>query len=305
MVFGAAPIGGLFAPVRDDDADAALGAAWEAGIRAFDTAPHYGVGLSETRLGRFLAGRPRDDFVVGTKVGRVLVPTTKPVDGAEAFYGTPALTRVRDYSADGVRRSLEGSLGRLGLDRVDLLLIHDPDEHWEQAVSEAYPALAALRSEGAVGAIGVGMNQAAMLERFVRETDVDVVLVAGRYSLLDRRAATSLLPACAERGVGVLVGGVFNSGILAAPDVNAHFDYAPAPAAVQDAVRKLQERCRSAGVALTAAALQFPLRHPAVDAIVVGARSAAEVRANWEALQCPIPESLWSDLEVFSGITPA
>lgn len=297
MVFGGAPIGGLFAPVSDDDADAALEAAWEAGIRSFDTAPHYGVGVSETRLGRFLAARPRHEYVVSTKVGRLLVPTTDPVEGAEGFYGTPRLTRVRDYSADGVRRSLEESLGRLGLDRVDILLIHDPDEHWQQAVSEAYPALDALRRDGVVGAIGVGMNQTEMLERFVRETDVDVVLVAGRYSLLDRRAAASLLPTCAERGVGVLVGGVFNSGILAAPDVGAHFDYAPAPPEVMAAARRLQGRCQAAGVTLPAAALQFPLRHPAVDGIVVGARSEAEVRANCEGLRRTVPESLWADLD--------
>ena len=300
-MLGTAPLGGLFERVPDEDAEATLQAAWDAGIRAFDTAPHYGVGLAETRLGRFLTGIPRDQVAVSTKVGRRLVPAEGPVEGEDGFFGTPALAREFDYSADGVRRSLEDSLGRLGLDRVDILLIHDPDDHWQQAVSEAYPALDDLRAQGVVGAIGVGMNQTAMLERFVAETDIDVVLVAGRYSLLDRQAASGLLPACERGGVGVLVGGVFNSGILAAPGPGAHFDYKPAPDELVAAAQRLQASCAACGVDLPAAALQFPLRHPAVSAIVVGARSAAEVRVDCEGLRTHIPESLWNELETGSS----
>jgi D-threo-aldose 1-dehydrogenase len=279
LVFGGAPIGGLFAPVAEDDALATLEAAWAAGIRAFDTAPHYGVGLSERRLGRFLAGRPRAEYVLCTKVGRLLVPADDEVDGAEGFYGTPRLTRVRDYSRDGVLASLEGSLRRLGTDRVDIALIHDPDEHGPQALGEAYPALAELRDQGVIGAVGVGMNQVEMLEWFLPRADLDCVLVAGRYTLLDTRAAASLLPECARRGVAVLAGGVFNSGVLAAaPGPDATYDYQPAPPALIDRARRIGAACARRGVPLGAAALRFTLRHPAVTAAVVGARSPGEIR---------------------------
>ncbi len=207
LMFGAAPIGGLFAPVSDAAAAATLEAAWAAGIRAFDTAPHYGVGLSEQRLGRFLRQQPRDDFVVCTEVGRLLAAADGDVQGADGFYDTPPLTRVRDYSRDGVLASLEASLARLGTGRIDIVLIHDPDEHAAQALDGAYPALAELRAAGVIGAIGVGMNQAPLLEWFVRRADLDCVLVAGRYSLLDGSAAASLLPECQRRGVAVLAGG--------------------------------------------------------------------------------------------------
>ena len=201
LVFGGAPIGGLYAPVSDDTAAATLQAAWDAGIRAFDTAPHYGVGLSEQRIGDFLAGRRRAEFVVSTKVGRRLVPAAGPVDGADGFYGTPVLSRVRDYSTDGARRSLADSLQRLRLDRVDIALIHDPDEHMTEALDGAYPALARLRADGTVGAIGVGVNSASLAEWFVSRCDLDCVLVAGRYTLLDDSAARSLFPLCLARGV--------------------------------------------------------------------------------------------------------
>jgi len=214
LIFGGGSIGGLYEPVNDEAAAQTLAAAWAAGIRAFDTAPHYGAGLSERRIGEFLTGRPRDEFVVCTKVGRLLVPATGDVEGAEGFYGTPPLTRVRDYSRDGVLRSLEDSLRRLGLDRVDIALIHDPDDFLSQAADGAYPALAELRAQGVVTAIGVGMNSAAPLTWLVERCDVDCVLVAGRYTLLDDSAATSLFPLCLRRGVAVLASGVFNSGIL-------------------------------------------------------------------------------------------
>jgi len=294
---GTAPLAGLFSAVEEDEAAAALEAAWTAGVRYFDTAPHYGAGLAERRLGAFLATRPRAEFTVSTKVGRLLAPGDA-APGDEGFHGGQDLVRVRDYSATGVHRSLADSLERSGLDHFDLVLIHDPDDHWDEAVAEAYPALARLRAEGAVRAIGVGMNQTAMLTRFVTETDLDCVLVAGRYSLLDRSAADDLLPLCANRQVAVLVGGVFNSGILANPAPGATYDYAVAPADVRRRALALAERCSAHGVALAAAALQFPLRHPAVTGVVVGARSPREVTDNAEHAATAIPEALWAELDL-------
>ena len=297
LMFGGAPIGGLFTPVADEAAQATLEAAWSAGIRAFDTAPHYGVGLSERRLGEFLAGRPRDEFVLSTKVGRLLVPTTGDVDGVESFYGTPQRTRILDYSHDGTLASLEGSLVRLGLGRVDIALIHDPDDHGPEALEGAYPALAELRSQGVIGAIGVGMNQTEMLEWFLPRTDLDCVLIAGRYSLLDPSAAASLLPECRRRGVGVLVGGVFNSGVLADPGPGATYDYRPAAPGIVARAQRIREICASHGLAIGAAALQFTLRHPAVTAAVVGARSPSEISADAGYLTAKVPGALFGELE--------
>jgi len=298
LVFGGAPIGGLYAPVSDEAAAATLQSAWDAGIRAFDTAPHYGVGESERRIGDFLAGRPRAEFVVSTKVGRRLVPAAGPVDGADGFYGTPALRRVRDYSADGTRRSLDDSLRRLRVDRVDIALIHDPDEHMAEALDGAYPALAGLRADGTVGAIGVGVNSASLAEWFVTRCDLDCVLVAGRYTLLDDSAARSLFPTCLARGVAVLAGGVFNSGILAGGD---RYDYALAPPGVQARARRIAEVCARYDVPVVAAALRYVLRHPAVTAAVVGARTPEEIRADAGYLSLGIPDALWSDL---AGLRP-
>jgi D-threo-aldose 1-dehydrogenase len=293
---GTAAIGGLFTPVGEEQAAGTLDAAWAAGTRYFDTAPHYGSGLAERRLGAFLRDRPRGEVTVSTKVGRLLVPGDGSAD-PDGFRGDPSLVRRRDYTAEGVYRSVADSLERTGLDRFDVLLIHDPDEYWTEAVSGAYPALDRLRAEGAVRAIGAGMNQTAMLSRFVRETDVDCVLVAGRYSLLDRSAADDLLRVCQDRGVGVLVGGVFNSGVLADPHPRATFDYAPVTGPVLERAQRLRDLCAAHRVPLTAAALQFALRHPAVTGILVGARTADEVTTNNRLLQLPIPSALWADLE--------
>jgi D-threo-aldose 1-dehydrogenase len=296
LVFGGAPIGGMFAPVDDGAALATLDAAWAAGIRAFDTAPHYGVGLSEQRLGRFLAGRPRDQYVLCTKVGRLLVPSGGDVEGTDGFYGTPRLTRVRDYSRDGVLASLEDSLGRLGTDHIDIALIHDPDDYRTQALDEAYPALAGLRAEGVIGAVGLGMNQTEMLEWFLPRADLDCVLVAGRYTLLDTRAAASLLPECARRGVAVLAGGVFNSGVLADPRPGATYDYRPAPPELVDRARRIGAACARRGIPLGAAALRFTLRHPAVTAAVVGARRPEEIREDAGYLSASLPGALFDEL---------
>jgi D-threo-aldose 1-dehydrogenase len=297
--FGGAAIGNLFTAVTDDDARAAVDAAWDGGIRYFDTAPHYGLGLSERRLGAALRDRPRGDYVISTKVGRLLETAPSTVRGgrdAEGFDVPSDLVRRFDYSADGVRRSLEASLGRLGLDRVDIALIHDPDAHGEQALREAYPALARLRAEGVVRAIGVGMNQTEMLTRFVRETDIDLVLVAGRYTLLDQTAADTLLPAALERGVSVIAGGVFNSGVLAVPTPDATYDYAAAPGSLISRALRLQELYAQFGVPLRAAAARFPLAHPAVASVLIGARNAAEVTDAITLRGLDIPSELWESL---------
>ncbi|MGP4015593.1 aldo/keto reductase [Saccharopolyspora sp. 5N708] len=306
--FGGAVIGNLYHAVDEDTALAAVAAAWDAGIRYFDTAPHYGLGLAERRLGRALVGRSRAELVVSTKVGRLLVPS--PQRAAlrdDAGFDVPAdQERVWDFSADGVRRSLEASLRRLGMDRIDLVLIHDPDDHWEQAVEEAYPALHELRSQGVIGAIGVGMNQWQMLERFVTETDVDAVLLAGRYTLLDQSAVDTMLPMCLRRNVSVLAAGVFNGGVLATdePGPDARYDYTPAPPVLRARVARMVEVIHRHGASLPQVAMAFAAAHPAVTSVVVGARSADEVRGNAELFDRPVPVTLWSEL-VAAGLLRA
>jgi D-threo-aldose 1-dehydrogenase len=306
--FGGASIGGIFRWVEDDDAIATLRHAWSLGVRYFDTAPLYGYGASERRFGRALADLPRDGFVLSTKVGRLVrdaaaIPPGTDIDrqlldGREdAYYVVrDAVRMVFDYSADGVRRSLEESLERLGLDRIDIALIHDPDDHWREAIEGAWPALERLRAEGVIRAVGAGMNQSAMLTRFVRETSIDVVLVAGRYTLLDQGALNDLLPACLERGVGVLVGGVMNSGVLADPRPGATFNYGPAAPEIIDRARRIGQVCDRHGVPLRAAAMQFPMAHPAVVSLVAGVRSAAHLDEYPALLGYPIPADLWSEL---------
>ncbi|MBY8848453.1 aldo/keto reductase [Saccharothrix sp. MB29] len=290
---GGGPLGNLYTPVSDEDAFAALEAAWDAGVRYFDTAPHYGLGLSERRLGEFLRGRPRNSFVVSTKVGRLLEPSSAGGDDLANGFAVPATSRrVWDFGADGVRRSLESSLERLGLDRVDVVYLHDPDDHWERAASSAVPALVSWREQGVVDAVGVGMNQWELPARFVRETGADVVLLAGRYTLLDRSGAP-LLDLCAERGVPVVAAGVFNSGLLAG---GGTYDYRTAPPGPVARARQ-SPGCASGTVALPSAAVRFPLRHPAVVSVLVGVRTAEEVRANAAALSADVPDGLWEALE--------
>ncbi|RFU82982.1 aldo/keto reductase [Streptomyces triticagri] len=306
LSFGAAALAGLYTEVGEEQAAAAVEAAWAAGIRSYDTAPHYGVGLSERRLGAALRGRHRDSYVVSTKVGRLLVEQQPPYgdDLANGFAAPATHRRVWDFSADGVRRGIEDSLGRLGLDRVDLVYLHDPDDHAEQAFAEAYPALERLRDEGVVGAIGAGMNQTRMLSRFVRDTDVDAVLCAGRYTLLDPSALTELLPAAAARGVSVVIGGVFNSGLLADPAPGATYDYAEAPREVLVRALRMKEAAARHGTTLRAAALAFPFGHPAVASVLVGARSAAEVTDAVRQFHRPVPAALWEELQS-EGLLPA
>ncbi|MFW5418232.1 aldo/keto reductase [Nocardiopsis sp. CNT-189] len=296
--FGGGPLGGLFTPVSEEDAAAALAAAWDGGVRYFDTSPHYGIGVSERRTGGFLARRPRAGFTLSTKVGRVLEPQD-PAGRSDEGFAVPAThRRVWDFSRDGVLRSVEDSLERTGADRIDVLYLHDAEEHFEDALREGYPALAELRAQGAVGAIGAGMYHSGMLTRLVRETDVDAVMLSGRYTLLDHRALDDLLPACAERGVSVLAASVFNSGVLASPRPapGAHFDYAPASPEVLDRVARIAGVCEAHGASLPQAAMAFPLLHPAVAGIVVGMRSAEEVRRNLEAFGAGVPAGVWSDL---------
>ncbi len=296
---GTAPLGNLFSIVTDADADATIDAAWDAGLRFFDTAPLYGHGLAERRLGRALRTRPRDEFVVATKVGRLLRPSSGAPTPA-IFTDVPDVEPVFAYSRDDTLRSIEESLERLGLDRVDVVHVHDPDDHEADAMTGAFPALIELREQGVIGAVGAGMNQWEMLDRFVQRVDLDCVLLAGRYTLLDRSGAEVLLPHCAERNVGVVIGGVFNSGLLADPDANDTYDYVPASESLRARARHLQEIAHSGGVTLRAAALQFALAHPAVTSVVVGARTAQEVHDDVEDAGVAIPPSLRAQLGFFS-----
>ncbi|WP_328835885.1 aldo/keto reductase [Streptomyces europaeiscabiei] len=304
LALGCAALGNLFHPVTAEAAHATVDAAWDAGVRTFDTAPHYGLGLSERRLGAALRDRPRDTYTLSTKVGRLLVPGREAGAGddlahdlANGFAVPATHRRVWDFSADGVLRSLEASLERLGLDRVDVALLHDPDGHADQALREAYPALERLRAEGVIGAIGVGMNQSALPARFLRETDIDVVLLAGRYTLLEHDALAELLPEAAARRRSVLIGGVFNSGLLTAPRPGATYDYAPAPQPVLDRALRLLAVCERHGVPLRAAA-------PAVASVLTGARSPQEVRDTVEQLRRPIPDALWDELRAEGLLDP-
>ena len=290
LAFGGAAIGGLYAPVPEAEATATVRRAQERGIGYFDTAPHYGTGRSERLLGAALTG----EYVLSTKVGRLLVPL-EPGEPPESqgFADPPPYKRVWDWSGDGMRRSLEESLKRLGVDHVDILYLHDPDDHEAEVYATAYPALAVLRDEGVVRAIGAGMNQTAMLTRFVERLDLDVVLCAGRYTLLDRSAEEDLLPACVRRGTSVVIGGAYNSGLLAG---GTTYNYEPAPPELLDRVAGLERVCAEYGVPLRAAALRFALRHPAVASVLVGCRSVAEVDDNTTLFETDIPDALWEAL---------
>ncbi|MFB6819824.1 aldo/keto reductase [Streptomyces sp. NPDC056347] len=283
---GTAPLGGLFEEVGDADAAATLRAAAEAGISYFDTAPRYGHGLAEERLGRLLGPSGVTDPVISTKTGWLLRPRPD---------GSPGEV-ITDWTERGIRESLESSLTRLGRDSVDILYLHDPDNYPDEIRRTAYPAVRRLRDEGLIRAIGFGMNHSGPLASYVAEFDVDVVLIAGRFSLLDHEALGTLLPLCARTGTAVVVGGVFNTGLLADPSPDAMFNYRPVPARALERARQCRKLCEEYGVPLTAAAIQFPLLHGAVGSVVLGCRSAAEVTANAAAARFPVPDELWQRL---------
>lgn len=297
---GTAPLGGMYAAVSEEAAAAAVARAWAEGLRFFDTAPLYGHGLAERRLGAALRGRPLDEAVVATKVGRLLRADAPPDPAQSIFEGAPPLHPVFDFSAEGAAASFEESLERLGLERVDVVHVHDPDDHHDDAVAGAYPVLERMRSAGRIGAVGAGMNQSAMLARLAREARFDCFLLAGRYTLLDQSGLDDLLPLCVAEGISVIAGGPFNSGILADPRPGARYDYRPAAAGLVERARRLRAVCERHGVPLAAAAIQFPLRHPAVAAVLVGARSAAEVEEDVRMFTWDVPEALWADLRAHS-----
>ncbi len=299
---GTAPLAGLFEAVDDAQALPVIEHAWEAGVRFFDTAPLYGYGLAELRLGRVLQGKPRDEYTLATKVGRLLRADAPP-EPDRIFRGVPPVNPTFDFTYDGVMRSVEESLERLGLERIDVLHIHDPDDHYEEALKGAYRALDRLRSDGVIRAVGAGMNQAEMLTRFAREGNFDCFLLAGRYTLLDQIALKELLPVCLERGVAIIAGGVYNSGILADPKPGARYNYKTAPAKLLERAQQVRAVCARHGIPLKAAAVQFPLGHPAVTTVVVGCRSKSQLEESLRMFELEIPGALWEELKA-EGLLP-
>jgi len=309
MGFGGAPLGNLYRAISEEDAQAALQAAFDAGIRYFDTAPQYGLGRSEGRFGVAMKRFGSGAIQLSTKIGRLLVDCEPHEVTPEAFIDVPQKRIVFDYSYDGVMRSFEASKERLDTDEIDILLVHDVDvfSQGSQEASDAkvrelfdeggYKALAELRDAGVVAAIGAGVNEWEVCERLLGLGDFDCFLLAGRYTLLEQEALTSFLPLCMERDVGIILGGPYNSGILATgPVPGAKYNYADAPPDIMSRVRQIEAVCTAHGVRIIAAALQFVLGHPAVKTVIPGAVNGAEVAANVEVLETPIPDALWSDL---------
>jgi D-threo-aldose 1-dehydrogenase len=313
---GGAPLGNLFSPVSDNDARALLDAAWASGCRSFDTAPHYGHGLSERRIGDALRMRPRERFTLSSKVGRLLTPDASVPAEQHGYVGGLPFRQHWDHSAAGVRRSVEDSLQRLGLARLDAVFVHDCDAatHGANAaavrrevIDQALPALRALQREGLVRAVGLGVNDVQIVLEVLREAELDVLLLAGRYSLLDHGALPELLPLCTARGVRIALGGAFNSGLLATgtrSGTTPRFNYAPAAREWIDRTTRIEALCDAHGVPLRAAALQFPLAHPAIDVVMVGARSEAEWHDALAMVNHRIPPAFWCDLHT-SGLLPA
>jgi D-threo-aldose 1-dehydrogenase len=290
---GTFPLGGWPTAVPETQALDTIERAWQAGIRYYDTAPFYGHGLSEEYLGRLLPGLPREQFLVSTKVGRLLVDGPP---GETLFEGIPERQVVPDLSYSAALASIESSRARLGIDRVDVALVHDPEERHDEAMQGACRALGDLRKDGVLSAIGVGMNWSGPLARFVSEGEFDCVLCAGRYTLLEQDALDDLLPIALERSVSVVLGGVFNSGLLIAPGRGSTYNYAPAPSELIDRAQQLETTCREFDVPLRAAALQFALAHPAVTTVVVGARTPAEVDDTLSLFATRVPADLWEAL---------
>jgi D-threo-aldose 1-dehydrogenase len=308
--FGAAPLGNLYRAISDADAEAILAAAWDGGVRHFDTAPLYGLGLSETRLNRFLRGKPRDAYVLSTKVGRLLrVTSPDRRDGFGKWFDVPSRTEVMDYGHDAVMRSVEFSLERLGVDRIDILYAHSLDafdlgseervaEKRDELMAGGYRALLALRDQGVIKGFGAGINDWRSAQWLLERGDFDLFLLAGRYTLLEQEALDTFLPLCTARGVGIVVGGPYNSGILATgPRPGAFYNYDPAPPAILDRVARIEAVCTAHGVRLVDAAFQFPLRHPAVVSVIPGGQSVGDVQGNLTAARAAIPPALWADLK--------
>lgn len=292
---GSASLGFLYSPVDDSQAQATVHAALERGLRLFDTSPLYGAGAAEVRMGSVLSGILRESFVLSTKAGYDI--EERPPDSLAEFPSDFYFEAPRDFSYDGILRSLERSLRRLGLDRVDIVHIHDPDDRFDEAMRGAYRALDQLRSKGVIRALGVGMNQAELLTRFAREGDFDCFLLAGRYTLLDQTGGDDLLPLCKKKGISVIAGGVYNSGILAQPEAQTPtYNYLPAEPHLVEKAYRIERVCSRHKVPLKAAAIQFPLTHPAVCSVLAGARSAPELMENYEMFQFPVPEDLWNEL---------
>ncbi len=308
--FGTAPLGNLYRAIGDDEAQAILDKSWKGGVRYFDTAPLYGLGLSETRLNRFLRGKPRDDYVLSTKAGR-LVQACAPGDrtGIGKWFDVPARRQVFDYSYDGIMRSLEFSLERLGVDRVDILYVHDlcvgnhgskeaSDARIEEFMGSGYDAMIALRDQGVVKAIGGGLNVWEICQTLTERGDFDLFLLAGRYTLLEQEALETFLPLCESRGIGIVVGGPYNSGVLASgPRPGAFYDYEPAPEPILEKVRKLEAVCQSHGVSMVEAAFQFPLMHPSVVSVIPGGQSVEQMEQNLRVAEATVPAALWADLK--------
>jgi D-threo-aldose 1-dehydrogenase len=315
LSLGTAPLGGLYRDLTEEEAQATVDAAWDAGLRFFDTAPHYGHTKAEHRLGAALRRRPRSEFVLSTKVGRHFVPRTHPYDGSEGWQDPLPFEAIYDYTRDGILRSFEDSQQRLGIVEIDILLVHDigrfthgdRNAHYWRQLSEGggFRALDELRSAGVVKALGFGVNEREVVLEAMREFDIDCALLAGRYTLLEQAPLDDLLPACVERGVSLLLGGAFNSGILAhGLSGDRKFNYGDAPPEVVERVAKLEAVCRGFNVPLAAAALQFPYAHPAVATVLNGARNPAEVRENVASFEVAIPAGLWAALRDEGLIDP-
>lgn len=315
--FGSAPLGNLYKAISDEEAHQVVEAAWDSGCRYFDTAPLYGLGLSETRIGRFLKTKNRDDYIISTKVGRRLeVCSPEQRTGIGKFFDTPIRREVYDYSYDGVMRSFEASFERTGLDRFDILFVHDVDifTHGSKAASDAridefmkggYYAVLSLRDQGVIKAFGGGINEWQVCQTLAERGDFDLFLLAGRYTLLEQEALTSFLPLCEKRGIGIVLGGPYNSGILArGPSEAAQYNYSDAPQDVIDKVRRINAVCESHGVRMVEAALNFPLLHPAVVSVIPGGQSVAEVNSNRAILDKPIPADLWANLKAEGLMRP-
>ncbi len=302
---GGAALGNLYAPVSDKDGYETIETAYDVGIRYFDTAPFYGLGRSEKLFGRVLRQMPRSSFRLSTKAGRLIVDGEIDPDEYMPFVDIPKKHPVFDYSRDAILRSLDDSLERLGLDYVDIVYIHDPDDHYESALDQAFPTLADLRSQGVIKAVGAGMNQAEMLTEFARNADFDCFLLAGRYTLLDQIALKELFPICQRKNISIIIGGAYNSGILATgPVEGAHYNYLPAPPEIMERTKKLQEVCSRHQVSLKAAALQFPMHHPVVAANIPGTRLKSRLTENLTLFSEDIPAGFWAELKSLGLIDP-